>query len=163
MATLRARRQLRPGEDNNFDVLSPEAARDFVFRLTQRVGAAALPISIMALLAAIVVVTNTTLVSVSQRTREIGVRRALGASRRQVAGEVVVESLLIALGGGLLGLAVAWVAIQVGATISELPLSLRPATALWALVASTASGLVAGWYPARRATAIDVIAALRAE
>ncbi|MBE3132127.1 MAG: ABC transporter permease, partial [Acidobacteria bacterium] len=76
IATMRARRQLRPGVADNFDVLTPESARGFVQRIAERVGAAAAPISVMALLAAIVVVTNTTLVSVTQRTREIGVRRA---------------------------------------------------------------------------------------
>ena len=77
---------------DNFDLLTPEAARDFVLRLSERVGAAAVPISAMALLAAIVVITNTTLVSVTQKTREIGVRRALGASRDDIMREVVAES-----------------------------------------------------------------------
>jgi putative ABC transport system permease protein len=76
----------------------------------------------MAILASIVVVTNTTLVSVTQRTREIGVRRALGATRRQIVREVVLESTLVALVGG-----------------------------------------VAGLYPARKASRVDVIAAVRAE
>lgn len=163
VVTMRARRQLGPDEENNFDVLSPEAARDFVFRLTQRIGAAALPISVMALLAAVVVITNTTLVSVSQRTREIGVRRAIGAKRSQIAREVVAESLLIAIGGGLLGLVVAVTAVGAAARATGLPLALDWGTAAWALIASAGSGLIAGWYPARRAMRIDVIAAIRTE
>jgi putative ABC transport system permease protein len=163
VVTMRARRQLGPGEENNFDLLSPEAARDFVFRLTQRIGAAALPISVMALLAAVVVITTPTLVSVSQRTREIGVRRAIGARRSQIAREVVAESLLIAIGGGLLGLLAALATIGAAARATGLPLSLDWGTAAWALVASAGSGLVAGWYPARRAMRIDVIAAIRTE
>ena len=75
-----ARRASRPGVADTFDILTPDAARGFVANLSQRIGAAAGPISLMALLAAIVVVTNTVLVSVTQRTREIGVRRALGAA-----------------------------------------------------------------------------------
>lgn len=163
IVSMRARRQLGPGEDNNFDLLSPEAARDFVFRLTQRIGGAAIPISIMALLAAVVVISNTTLVSVSQRTREIGVRRAIGATRRQIAHEVVSESMFVSLTGGLVGLVVAWALIAVAGGVTGLPLSIRGSTAAWAMVASTLSGLVAGWYPARRATHIDVIAAIRTE
>lgn len=161
--TMRARRQLQPGEPDNFDVLSPEAARDFVYRLTQRIGAAALPISAMALLAAIVVITNTALVSVTQRTREIGVRRALGATRGEIGREVIAESLLIALGGGMLGLVLAWTIVELAAEATGFPLSVRPAIAVAALLASSASGVLAGWYPARRATHIDVIAAIRTE
>lgn len=163
VVTMRARRGLGPGEENNFDVLSPEAARDFVFRLTQRIGAAALPISVMALLAAVIVITNTTLVSVTQRTREIGVRRALGARRTQIAREVVAESLLVAVAGGLLGLLVAAAAVETAARASGLPLAVDWVTSAWALAASAASGLAAGWYPARRAMGIDVIAAIRTE
>ncbi|MDH4065980.1 MAG: ABC transporter permease, partial [Acidobacteriota bacterium] len=73
--SFRARRALGPGQPDTFDVLTPDAARSFVASLSARIGAAAGPISLMALLAAIVVVTNTVLVSVTQRTREIGVRR----------------------------------------------------------------------------------------
>ena len=102
-ATLRARRRLEPGQDDTFDVLTPDAARGFVFRLSERIGLAAGPISAMALLAAIVVVTNTILVSVTERTREIGVRRALGASRRDVMAEVLAESGLLAVAGGAVG------------------------------------------------------------
>ena len=98
--TMRARRQLRPGEKDKFDILSPEAARGFVLQIAERIGAAAGPISVMALLAAVVVVTNTTLVSVSERTREIGIRRAIGATRKRIILEVLTESILIALIGG---------------------------------------------------------------
>lgn len=161
--TMRARRQLGPGRENNFDILSPEAARTFVFRVTQRIGAAALPISAMALLAAIVVITNTTLVSVSQRTREIGVRRALGARRGHISREVLAESLLVAIAGGVLGLAAAWIVVRAAAGASGLPLAIDDATAVWSLLASGASGLAAGWYPARRATRVDIVTAIRAE
>jgi putative ABC transport system permease protein len=161
--TMRARRRLLPGVADTFDILSPAAARDFVARLTERVSAAALPLSAMALLASIVVVTNTTLVSVTQRTREIGVRRALGATRRQIVREVVLESTLVALAGGAVGLlAVGALAsgVQAAATI---PLALTPATALWSFGGASLAGILAGLYPARRASRIDVIAAVRAE
>lgn len=162
-ATMRARRQLAPGVEDTFDLLSPDAARSFVLLLSERIGAAALPISIMALLAAVVVVTNTVLVSVSQRTREIGVRRAVGASRTQIVREVLAESTIVAVAGGAVGLVAAWTATAAASRASGLDLDVRPVTIFWSLVASTASGLVAGWYPARRAVRVDVINALRVE
>jgi putative ABC transport system permease protein len=160
---LRAKRQLQPGVPDNFDVLTPEAARDFVLRISERVGAAAAPISAMALLAAIVVITNTTLVSVTQKTREIGVRRALGASRAQIMREIVAEAMLISLAGGLVGTLLTAAAVSVLARTLQLDIVVRPATVAWAIGAAALSGLLAGYYPARRATRIDVIAAVRAE
>jgi putative ABC transport system permease protein len=161
--SLRARRQLRPGVADNFDVLTPEAARGFVQNLAERIGAAAGPISAMALLAAIVVITNTMLVSVTQKTREIGVRRALGASRAQVKREVVAESLLVSLAGGVAGTALTALALSALAGLLQIDIVVRTSTVVWALSAAALSGLLAAYYPARRATRIDVIAAVRAE
>lgn len=160
---LRARRQLMPGVADNFDILTPEAARSFVQNLSQRISAAAGPISAMALLAAIVVVTNTMLVSVTQKTREIGVRRAVGASRGQIMREVVAESLLVSTAGGVVGTLLTALALSGLASLLEIDIFVRATTVTWALVAAALSGLVAGYYPARRATRIDVIAAVRAE
>jgi len=162
-AALRARRQLQPGVADNFDVLTPDAARDFVLRLSDRVSVAAFPISAMALLAAIVVITNTTLVSVTQKTREIGVRRALGAPRAQIMREIVAESMVVALAGGLAGTLLTGLAITLLAEVVSLDIVVQGRTVAWAIAAAAASGLVAGYYPARRATRIDVIAAVRAE
>jgi putative ABC transport system permease protein len=162
-SALRARRQLQPGVRDNFDLLTPDAARDFVMRLSERVGAAALPISAMALLAAIVVITNTTLVSVTQKTREIGVRRALGAPRAQIMREIVAESMVVAVAGGLAGTALSALAIGGLARVLTLDIVVHGSTLAWAIGSAAASGLVAGYYPARRATRIDVIAAVRAE
>lgn len=161
--SMRARRNQSPGEADAFDVLTPDAARGFVASLSSRVGVAAGPISLMALLAAIVVVTNTVLVSVTQRTREIGVRRALGATRQSVLREVLAESALTAMIGGLVGLGLAVGVVSVLAGVAELPVAVSTATVMTSLVASAASGIVAGWYPARRATRLVIVDALRTE
>jgi len=162
-ASLRARRQLAPGTSDTFDVLTPDAARGFVANLSQRIGVAAGPISLMALLAAVVVVTNTVLVSVTQRTREIGIRRALGAPRSQIMREVVAESALTAIVGGVAGIGVAVALVASLAAVLALPLDVRATTVGWSLLASAASGLVAGWYPARRAVRLTVVEAMRVE
>jgi putative ABC transport system permease protein len=162
-ASMRARRHLQPGAENTFDLITPEASRSFVTALTERVGLAGPPISLMALLAAIVVVANTTLVSVTQRTREIGIRRALGASRANVLVETLAESSVIALVGGVAGLGAGAALLAVVSRLSGLALDLSWTTAIGSLAAAAAAGAAAGWYPARRAASIDVVNALRAE
>ena len=159
--SMRARRQLRPDAADTFDIITPEASRNFVAAITQRLGAAGPPISLMALVAAIVVVANTTLVSVTQRTREIGIRRAVGAARANVLVETLAESSVIAAGGGAIGLAVAAVVLWLASRATGTALALEWPTALASLAAAAASGIVAGWYPARRAASLDVINALR--
>lgn len=162
-ATMRARRQLAPGEEDNFDIQTPEASRDFVQTLTARVGAAGPPISAMALLAAVVVVTNTILVSIAQRTREIGIRRAVGAKRAHIMLEVLAETGLIAVAGGSAGLLGALAALAVAGSGLGTPLPLSASAAAWALSAAAAAGLLAGWYPARQAASIEVTRALHRE
>ncbi len=160
--SMRARHELGPGEEDDFDILSPDAARGFVQTLSERIGLAAAPISAMALLAAILVVANTILVSVTQRTREIGVRRAVGASRAQILAEVLAESVAIAFLGGLAGVLTVYAVVAIAGR-AGLDLRLGFSTVAWSLLAACASGLLAGWFPARRATRIVVVDALRAE
>ncbi len=160
---LRARRSIQPGRPDTFDIVSPEAARGFVARLSERVGAAGVPISIMALLAAVIVVTNTMLVSVAQRTREIGIRRAVGGTRRAVLTEVLIESTMISLAGAIAGVAVAIGVLHLASGAFDTPLAVTPWIAWHSVMAATVSGIAAGWYPARRAACQDVIAALRQE
>lgn len=162
-ASMRARRHLAAGAFDTFDLITPEASRGFVAAITERLGAAGPPIALMALLAAIVVVTNTTLVSVTQRTREIGVRRAVGAARISILVETMAESSVIAIVGGAVGVLIAATVVTAAAGRVGVPLALEWRTIAGSLVAAGVAGVAAGWYPARRAASLDVITALRQE
>ena len=160
---MRARRHLAPGAADTFDIITPSAARSFVSAITERIGAAGPPISLMALIAAIVVVANTTLVSVTQRTREIGIRRAVGAARANVLVETLAESTVIALIGSAIGLLVAAGLLAAAERAAGVDLVLAWPTMIGSVIAAGLAGLVAGWYPARRAAALDIVDALRQE
>jgi putative ABC transport system permease protein len=163
IVSMRARRQLGPGDADSFDVLTPAAARTFVLALAGRIGAAALPISIMALITAVVVVANTVLVSVTQRIREIGIRRALGAPRARIVAEVLAESIVTASLGGAAGVAIALVVLTLAGRLLGVTLETTGTTVGAAFGAAALTGVVAGYYPARQASRIDVISALRSE
>ena len=160
---MRSRFGAKPGEADNFDTLTPDAIRGFVDQILGLVKAVVIPVTMISLVVGGVVIMNIMLVSVTERTREIGIRKALGARHDDIMLQFLVEAVLLSIMGGAIGLAL-------GAGFSEL-LSLLlavklPVSATYvvlALVVSTLAGVVSGWYPASRAALMDPITALRAE
>lgn len=160
---LRIMRHLKPNVPDNFDILIPEAGRSFLARLAGIIGVAIVPISSVALVVAGIVVMNMMLVSVTERTREIGVRKALGARNRDVLAQILFESGLLTVLGGAAGLILSYLGTIVLSRAFEAAVAIPAGYAFMALVLSAAIGLGAGYYPARLAARMPPVEALRAE
>jgi putative ABC transport system permease protein len=137
--------------------------REFVDNLLGIIAAAIVPLTSISLLVGGIGIMNIMLVSVTERTREIGIRKALGARRSDIMLQVLVESVTLSLTGGAVGLALAAAATTVASRVLEMPLVITPAYIALALGVSSAVGILSGWYPASRAAGLDPVEALRSE
>ena len=160
---LRGIRDVKPGEDNDFAIFSNESVIRQFNETTQYVRIGTLAVAAMALLAAGIGIMNIMLVSVTERTREIGVRKAVGATRRIVIRQFLTESVVITLLGGLLGIVLG---LAAGNSLA-LALEIQPVIQIgWiaaGIVACIVIGVVFGTYPAWKASNLDPIDALRYE
>jgi putative ABC transport system permease protein len=167
--TIRVRRHLEYEDPDDFNIETGESVLDLWRSATQGIYAATILVTAISLLVGGVVVMNIMLVSVTERTAEIGVRKALGAKRRDILRQFLVEAVVLAGLGGVLGVAGAalfarGLGVVLGNIMSaEFVAPVRLWAVLVAVAASSLVGLVAGLYPASRAAALDPVAALRAE
>jgi len=106
---------------------------------------------------------NIMLVSVTERTREIGIRRAIGARRRDIMTQFLVEAAFLSLMGGAIGVALGMIAARLVSQMAKWPTMVQPEAVLMAFGFATGIGLIFGFYPARRAATLDPIEALRYE
>jgi len=162
-AIMRARRQLRPAEPNNFEVETAEDSMSFWTRISQILYVAFPGLVAIALVVGGMVIMNIMLVSVTERTREIGVRKAIGARRHDIIIQVLVESATLSGVGAVLGIGFGIVLAWIVRTASPLPAVIAP---IWILVAAALGigvGVIAGIYPAARAARLDPVVALRYE
>ncbi len=159
---MRMRHHLRPDQRDDFGFISVDALKDLWGKLTGMVTVVALGVVSISLVVGGIVIMNIMLVAVTERTREIGIRKSLGARRRDILAQFLVESALLSSVGGVIGLAVAWGGLVIAAQFG-LPFAMPLWAVALALAVSLSVGLVFGIYPAYRAANLDPITALRAE
>jgi putative ABC transport system permease protein len=160
---LRARRHVRYQDDDNFAIIAPTSITGLWNRITGNAFGIAVWVTSVFLVVGGIVIMNIMLASVTERTREIGLRKSLGARRRHIVVQFLVESSLLSACGGAAGVVLALGIAQVVRAVTPIPISTPFFAISIALVLSTAVGLFFGIYPAMRAARLDPIEALRAE
>ncbi len=163
-AAMRRIRHVPPGAPSDFDVVSPEFIRVLWKQLTQALIALTIAVSCVGLCVGGIGVMNIMLISVSERTAEIGIRRAVGARRSDIRLQFLIESAVLTLFGGIAG--VLWGSTAVWALrtlVGAVPAVLAPGWAVAGAVTSIGIGMVFGFFPANRAAQLDPIACLRYE
>ena len=157
---LRVERRLRPREENNFGMFTSDTVLAIYNQATQGIFAVLVGVVGLALVVAGIVIMNIMLMVVSERTREIGLRKALGAKRRDIMWQMLSESVVLSLLGGVLGTLVGVTAALAIDRYAPVPASVHPWSVLLALGMTAFVGLFFGLYPAARAAALDPIDAL---
>jgi len=160
---MRIRHGLRPGEKNDFAISTSEQLVSLWKNLSSSIFKALIFLVSIALVIGGIVLMNIMLVSVTERTREIGIRKALGAKRRDIIWQFIVESVTLSLVGGIIGIIVGFTIAAVISFVSPLPYLI----AAWSIAAGLAVtfliGIIFGTYPASKAAALDPVVALHYE
>ena len=160
---LREHRRLRPGEKNNFDLLSQDQILNVFMSITDVFFLVMIVLASVALMVGGIGVMAIMMVSVTARTREIGIRKALGATRRDILLQFLIEACTLTGVGGVIGIAVGLLAGRAVTTLMSVPTDAPLTQTLIAVIVSVGIGVIFGVIPARRAARLDPIEALRYE
>jgi putative ABC transport system permease protein len=160
---LRVSRRLKPSERDNFGIFTSETILNLYRQVTSGIFAVLVGIVALSLVVGGIVIMNIMLMVVSERTREIGLRKALGARRKDIMSQVLTESITLSTFGGLVGIALGSLAATAIAAFTPLPARLEMWSVVLGIGITAAVGLFFGAYPASRAASLDPIEALRRE
>ena len=160
---LRERRRVAAGEEDDFTIRDMTQIANTMATTTTILTGLLGAVAAVSLLVGGIGIMNIMLVSVTERTREIGIRLAIGALERQVLSQFMVESIVLALFGGVIGIALGLAIAAVGSALMEVPFSADPLVVALAFAVSALIGVIFGYFPARRAARLDPIEALRRE
>lgn len=160
---LRAERGLKPGQKNNFALWTPDQMQESFTKMTAWIGYAAFGITGISLLVAGIGIMNIMLVSVTERTREIGLRKAVGGKRSSILRQFLIEAVMLSEAGGLFGIIIGYcIAIMVNASM-QYPAPVPIFAIFLAVVFCSVVGIGFGMWPAVKAARLDPIDALRYE
>ncbi|RKX83706.1 MAG: transporter, partial [Spirochaetes bacterium] len=148
---------------SKFMIIGMQEQLDMINKVVGTVTIGVAVLAGIALLVAAIGIMNIMLVSVKERTKEIGIRKAIGAKVWQIRTQFLIETLLLCGGGGLLGLGIAFAASKLIAPFAKWPIIINPGTAVFAVLLSIITGLLSGFYPAVRASKLIPHEALRYE
>lgn len=162
-ATMRAQRQLRPAQKDNFSLQTADSALEFWNKMKQYLVLAGVALPAIGLVVGAIVIMNIMLVAVSERTREIGIRKALGAKRRDILAQFLIEASTLGTVGSAIGVALGIGLAKLISAVSPLPASVAPWSIVVGVVLGAGVGVISGVYPASRASRLDPITALRQE
>jgi putative ABC transport system permease protein len=160
---MRLRRGLKPAQENNFDLVSGDKFLESFNSITAGFFLVMLVLSSVGLMVGGVGVVAIMMISVTERTREIGVRKALGATRGEILFQFLVEAATLTLIGGLCGMALGTVIAFLVNRLTPIPAVVPLWSVAAAIVASTVTGIFFGIYPANKAARLDPVEALRYE
>ena len=160
---LRVERRLRPKNPDNFGVMSSNAILDLYDKTTSGIFAILIGVVSLSLVVGGIVIMNIMLMVVSERTREIGLRKSLGARRRDILWQILTESITLSTFGGMCGTALGFFVAWMISQLSPLPAVVEPWSVALGISMTAVVGLFFGLYPAMRAAALDPIEALRRE
>ncbi len=160
---LRVERRLKPAEPDNFGILASGSMMELFQTAVSGIAVLLVGIVGLSLLVGGIVIMNIMLMVVSERTREIGLRKALGAKRRDIMSQVLTESVTLSVVGGIVGIALGAMFSTIIASLTPVPSSVELWSVALGVIITAAVGLFFGWMPARRAAMLDPIEALRRE